>query len=53
MVLENGNVNQQTRIAKVAPINEYCEQEILPNSETRMALLGNLFLSEGKPGRVR
>lgn len=52
LVLENGTVNQQTRIAKVAPVNENCEQEILPNSETRMALLGNLFFSEGKPSKV-
>ncbi|XP_044755458.1 ester hydrolase C11orf54 homolog isoform X2 [Coccinella septempunctata] len=52
LVLENGTVNQQTRIAKVTPVNENCSQEILPNTETRMALLGNLFLSEGKPGKV-
>merc|ERR1711872_143903 len=29
----------------------YCTQP-LPNTETRNALLGNLFISEGKPGRV-
>ncbi|KAK9881792.1 hypothetical protein WA026_017308 [Henosepilachna vigintioctopunctata] len=53
LVIENGNVQQQTRIAKVdQQRNETCKQEVLPNSESRIALLGNLFLSEGKPGKV-
>jgi hypothetical protein len=47
-------VDQQTRISKVDPANEAVPiQEILPNSETRLALLANLFVSEGAPGKVR
>ncbi|KAL3267923.1 hypothetical protein HHI36_007061 [Cryptolaemus montrouzieri] len=53
LVIENSTVQQQTRIAKVDQgKNESCHQEILPDTETRMALLGNLFFSEGKPGKV-
>jgi len=52
MNINNGTVNQQTRIAKVNTKDNSVIQEQLPNSETRFALLGNLFLSEGKPGKV-
>ncbi|RZB40837.1 DUF1907 domain containing protein [Asbolus verrucosus] len=51
--IENGVVDQQTRISKVNPENESIPiQEVLPNSETRVALLANLFFCEGTPGKV-
>jgi hypothetical protein len=51
--IAKGVVDQQTRISKVDPANEAVPiQEILPNSETRLALLANLFVSEGAPGKV-
>ncbi|KAG5884655.1 hypothetical protein JTB14_005399 [Gonioctena quinquepunctata] len=50
--IANGIVDQQTRISKVDKDDDKSIQEILPNNETRLALLGNLFVSEGKPGKV-
>jgi len=51
--IDNGKVDQHTRVVKVNPENEFESiQDILPNSETRLALLGNLFFSEGKTGKV-
>ncbi|XP_018336914.1 ester hydrolase C11orf54 homolog isoform X2 [Agrilus planipennis] len=52
MNVKDGKVEQQTRISKVVPSDGSQVQEILPNSETRIALLANLFYSEGKPGKV-
>ncbi|XP_049805643.1 ester hydrolase C11orf54 homolog [Schistocerca nitens] len=52
MELENGKINNQTRISKVSQEDDSCILEILPNSETRCALLANLFCCEGKPGKV-
>ncbi|KAJ8933617.1 hypothetical protein NQ314_013907 [Rhamnusium bicolor] len=48
----NGTVDQHTRISKVDQNDANSIQEILPNSESRLALLANLFISEGKPGKV-
>ncbi|XP_074030692.1 ester hydrolase C11orf54 homolog isoform X3 [Leptinotarsa decemlineata] len=50
--ISNGSVNQQSRISKVDKNDDKSEQETLPNTETRLALLGNLLVSEGKPGKV-
>ncbi|KAJ3643942.1 hypothetical protein Zmor_026622 [Zophobas morio] len=51
--IAKGVVDQQTRISKVDPKNEEVPiQEVLPNSETRIALLANLFFSQGEPGKV-
>ncbi|EFA09460.2 ester hydrolase C11orf54 homolog isoform X2 [Tribolium castaneum] len=53
MNIAKGVVDQQTRISKVNPSNEEVPiQEILPNNETRVALLANLFFSSGEPGKV-
>ncbi|XP_018574995.1 ester hydrolase C11orf54 homolog isoform X2 [Anoplophora glabripennis] len=48
----NGSVEQHSRISKVDQNDENSIQEILPNSESRIALLANLLFSEGKPGKV-
>lgn len=49
----NGDeVKNHTRIAKVDMKTGGCIQEILPDSESRHALLSNLYCSEGKPGKV-
>jgi len=50
--LENGTVDQQTRVSKVAGSDEHMIVQVLPNNETRIALLGNLYASEGKSGKV-
>ncbi|KAF4521510.1 hypothetical protein B566_EDAN001810 [Ephemera danica] len=42
----------ETWIAKVAGEDEHCVAEQLPKQETRGALLGNLYCSEGAPGKV-
>lgn len=56
--VENGKVDQQTRIASISPTTAEkgkgsCKLEILPQSETCSALLVNLLLSQGKPGKVK
>ncbi|ERL89050.1 hypothetical protein D910_06428 [Dendroctonus ponderosae] len=50
--IEKGVADQQTRTSKVEGADEYMVVQILPNNETRIALLGNIFASEGKPGKV-
>ncbi|CAH2005513.1 unnamed protein product [Acanthoscelides obtectus] len=52
LAIANGKVNQQTRISKVDQNDDKSIQETLPNSETTVALLVNLLISEGKPGKV-
>lgn len=52
LLLDNGTVDQQTRISKVNGPDEHMVVQVLPNNETRVALLGNLFSSEAKPGKV-
>lgn len=51
-VIASSNVTNGTRISSVDKTNGNCVLQILPNEETRCALLANLFVSEGKPGRV-
>lgn len=46
------NVQNGTRISSVSEANGNCILQNLPNSETRFALLANLFVTEGKPGKV-
>lgn len=50
--IENGKVDQHTRISKVDSEDKGAILEILPNTESRIALLGNLFFSDGKPCKV-
>lgn len=45
-------VTNESHVARVVPGDERCELSKLPNTETRCALLANLFLSEAKPGQV-
>lgn len=45
-------MDQHTRISKVNLVDGSPIQEVLPNTESRFALLANLFVSEGKPGKV-
>lgn len=52
MIVSESNVQNETRIASVDKTNGNCVLETLPNTEARLALLGNLFVSEGKPGKV-
>ncbi|XP_078034350.1 ester hydrolase C11orf54 homolog [Augochlora pura] len=52
LVLPEPNVRNESRIASVDKVDEKCVLRTLPNNETRLALLGNLFVSEGKPGQV-
>jgi len=50
---ENGTVTNQTHIARVTPgEKELCELTQVPKEEVRCAILANLFVSEGKPGKV-
>ncbi|XP_066244806.1 ester hydrolase C11orf54 homolog isoform X1 [Euwallacea similis] len=50
--IENGIADQQTRTSKVEGADEHMVVQVLPNNETRIALLGNLFASQGKTGKV-
>lgn len=48
----NGHVLSESHLARVTPDRKRVILEKIPNTETRCALLGNIFLSEGKPGKV-
>lgn len=50
--MSNDLVDQHSRISKVNLVDESPIQELLPNTESRIALLANLFFSQGKPGKV-
>ncbi|KAK3910491.1 Ester hydrolase C11orf54-like protein [Frankliniella fusca] len=50
--VDGEKIENQSRIAKVDQKNKGCLLETLPEKETRHALLGNLFCTEGKPGKV-
>ncbi|KAF5292596.1 hypothetical protein FQA39_LY13929 [Lamprigera yunnana] len=50
--IDGDEVDQQTRIAKIDERTDSAILEKLPNSETRFALLANLFVCEGKEGQV-
>lgn len=50
-VNSDGSVQNETHVAQVDK-NLKCALHKLPQNETRCALLGNLLLSEGKPGKV-
>lgn len=52
MNVANGQVDQKTRISKVSQLDGSPIQEILPNTESRFALLANIFVSQGEPGKV-
>lgn len=50
--LNGKNVNNHSRIAKINKENNECILERLPNTESRTALLNNIFASNGLPGKV-
>ena len=52
MKVSPSGVKNETRIASVDTKSGDCALQNLPNKETRLALLANLFVSEGKPGQV-
>lgn len=52
MIVSLSNVQNGTHISSVNKTNGNCELQNLPNNETRFALLANLFVTEGKPGKV-
>ena len=52
LVKADGSVVQKTHIARTHDKDESYELLALPESETKMSLLGNLFLSNGQPGKV-
>lgn len=52
LAIDGDKIDNQSRMAKVNPKDDGCVLQVLPNDETRHALLGNLFCSEGKPGKV-
>lgn len=52
MKINKNEVDQQTRTYKVNVVDNTPVEVKLPQNETRIALLGNLFMSNGKPGKV-
>ncbi|GAB0095024.1 C11orf54 [Sergentomyia squamirostris] len=49
--LPNGNLVSKSHLALVNA-EKQCERRDIPATETRSAVLGNIYLSEGKPGQV-
>ena len=43
----DGNIVQKTHIARTHDEDDRCELLALPETETKLSLLGNLFLSNG------
>ena len=52
VVLDTPESSTSSRISSVVKNKGKSTLETLPGNETRFALLANLFLSEGKPGKV-
>ncbi|XP_033220131.1 ester hydrolase C11orf54 homolog [Belonocnema kinseyi] len=52
VLLDNPKPSESSRIAFVDKNNGTSVLQVLPKNETRFALMANLFLSEGKPGKV-
>ncbi|KZC06360.1 PREDICTED: ester hydrolase C11orf54 homolog [Dufourea novaeangliae] len=52
MIVSPTGVKSGTHIASVDKTNGNCVLENLPNNETRLAILANLYVSDGKPGQV-
>ena len=48
LVKADGSVVQKTHIARTHDEDNRCELIALPETETKLSLLGNLFLSNGK-----
>uniref|UniRef100_A0ABD2WP08 DUF1907 domain-containing protein n=1 Tax=Trichogramma kaykai TaxID=54128 RepID=A0ABD2WP08_9HYME len=52
VMIDSSKIKNGTRIASVKNDDQTCLLEVLKGNETRFALLANLFLCEGIPGRV-
>ncbi|XP_033219952.1 ester hydrolase C11orf54 homolog isoform X2 [Belonocnema kinseyi] len=52
VLLDKPEPSESSRMSFVDKSNRACVLQVLPANETRFALLANLFLSEGKPGKV-
>lgn len=52
VLINCSKIKNGTRIASVHKENESCVLETLKGNETRFALLANLFVCEGIPGKV-
>ncbi|XP_055603863.1 ester hydrolase C11orf54 homolog [Uranotaenia lowii] len=48
----NGHVVSESHLAQITPDRKKALLKKIPSSETRCALLGNIFVSEGAPGKV-
>lgn len=51
VVIDSDEIKNQTKLAWVGDDNQ-CVLQNCKESDTRLALLANLFVSEGKPGKV-
>lgn len=51
-VTASGHVVSESHLAQVTPDRKKSVLKKIPSTETRCALLANIFLSEGKPGKV-
>lgn len=51
-VAANGHVHSESHLAQVTPDRKRVMLKKIPNTETRCALLGNIFVCEGRPGKV-
>ena len=51
-VHRDGSITNQGYIARVRPGDEECELLRVPKTEKKCSLLANVFISEGKPGKV-
>lgn len=49
---DDGSLINETHIARVTPGDESCATVKVPQTETKCALLANLYLSEGQKGKV-
>ena len=52
VLLDSSESSETSRIAFVDKSNVKSLLQILPATETRFALMANILLSEGKPGKV-
>ena len=52
LVKPDGSVVQKTHISRTFDSDGSYKQIALPQEETKMSVLGNIFLSEGEPGQV-
>lgn len=50
--MDGDEIKNESRTSKVSKETGLGIQEILPSNEAKCCLLANLFISEGKPGKV-